>query len=655
MKSRILACRLWALVALAITCFLSAQGSEPFVVKSYEQLSDLEVQAERGRAEFWRGHYQDASAIFTNLVTEHHASTALYLCELATCQAAMGDYAVASQNLVRVANIVEFFTRKDLEKEALSKFGKESAKVYRGDPYERASGSLLLAFILLHRGDYDNALAACKNGLLSDSDSTENRYDSDFTLLHLLEAKCHQLRGTPDAAAASFQKARESYRLTHPKTRALLSQRLYWIQMQKLSKSERKAAGCMEKEDGIGAKIREADDAIAESGKSINPEAELGALLTGDYNALVVYPAGKSPKKMRVGTEGDTIIFDVPKLDIKPAGVSLNGNLVEGITITNVADICFQATTRGGREMDRILKGKASFKRSTVSIGRSLTEGGNQAGGLGGLAVALLGVAIQGMGGAVTPEADTRCWRTLPGQYDFVPVKLAPGSNNVEFLQSLYYQRTTNIKRSFEVQEQDCKILFAPPVLADRYSSSALLDRSRVRKRTDSGAGAAVTNRVFLPPMLALSQIEKFPSDDHAKRPRAFAPDATQGANTIAAVLSKFGLTPQLVEHSEAANGSQEKRSGAALQCELLGLQMALSGRSETLGAEFEFVLVDAASGEPVLTRKVKSTGVHSGKFECIAAFYSLVEAGTTQLMQDKTFCEKLQELASRQILAVDR
>jgi tetratricopeptide (TPR) repeat protein len=655
MKPIMLASRLAVLALLGTPVFLSAQQSEPFVVKSYEQLSDLEVQAERGRAEFWRGHYQAASDIFTNLVTEHHASTALYLCELATSQAAMGDYAAASKNLLRVADIVEFFTRKDLEKEALSKFGKESAKVYRGDPYERSAGSLLLAFIFLHRGDYDNALAACKNGLLADSDSTENQYDSDFTLLHLLEGKCHQLRGTPDAAAASFEKARESYRLTHPKIRALFSQRQYWLEMRKLSKSERKAAGCQEKEEGIAAKIREADAAVAEAGKAINPDAELGALLTGDYNALVVYPAGKSPRKMRVGVEGDTIIFDVPKLDIKPATASMNGNLIEGVAMTNVADVCFQATTRGGREMDRILKGKASFKRTTVTVGRTMTEVGAQAGGLGGLAMALVGAAIQGVAGAVSPEADTRCWRTLPGEYDVLPLKLAPGTQTVEFCQSVYYQKTTDIKRSFEVQAADCKILFAPPVLVDRYSSSSLADRSRMRKRAETGADAAVTNRVFVPPMLSLAQIEKFPSGDQVKRPRAFAPNAAQGAETMASALSQHGFTPQVVDHAEASNGIRDKRGGAALQCDLLGLRMEVNGRSETLGAEFEFVILDATTGDAVLSRKVNSSCQRSNKVECVAAFYSLVGDATVQLMKDQGFREKLQETANRPVLAAER
>ena len=156
----------------------------------------------------------------------------------------------------------------------------------------------------MDEGDYDNALAACKSDLSADSDAVEDRYDSDYTLLHLLEAKCHLLRGNPDAAAPAFERARQSYRITHPQVREIFAQRQDWLATLRLSRKQRRELKILDDDNAINAKIQQLDAQLEEASRQIDADRELGSLLTGRYNALLVFPQGKSPTKRRIPIGG---------------------------------------------------------------------------------------------------------------------------------------------------------------------------------------------------------------------------------------------------------------------------------------------------------------------------------------------------------------
>jgi len=106
--------------------------------------------------------------------------------------------------------------------------------------------------------------------------------------------------------------------------------------------------------------------------------------------------------------------------------------------------VFFQASTRGGRTVDRIIEGKVQFKKNTQATGDVLTaaSGNSAVAGLsmaagGGLAagfhtVTAIGVAAQGLSARSRTEADTRYWQRLPDGLHVTTMRLAPGAGPLE-------------------------------------------------------------------------------------------------------------------------------------------------------------------------------------------------------------------------------
>ena len=137
-------------------------------------------------------------------------------------------------------------------------------------------------------------------------------------------------------------------------------------------------------------------------------------------------------------------------------------------------DLTYQATTRGGRQMDYILANKAVFKDTTDSFGNAAlvsgailaTQGGRGSNldeiGAGLLVAGLLSKVVSA---ATTPAADTRCWDSLPNLLGFAALKLPPGrrTGTIEFL-GPGGQVTASRQVSFDVTPQRDTVLF----LSDR-------------------------------------------------------------------------------------------------------------------------------------------------------------------------------------------
>ena len=116
----------------------------------------------------------------------------------------------------------------------------------------------------------------------------------------------------------------------------------------------------------------------------------------------------------------------------------------DSVALFPVEDVFFQASTRGGRTVDRIIEGKVQFKKNTQATGDVLTaaSGNSAVAGLsmaagGGLAagfhtVTAIGVAAQGLSARSRTEADTRYWQRLPDGLHVTTLRLAPGAGPLE-------------------------------------------------------------------------------------------------------------------------------------------------------------------------------------------------------------------------------
>ena len=131
----------------------------------------------------------------------------------------------------------------------------------------------------------------------------------------------------------------------------------------------------------------------------------------------------------------------------------IHNNMCYG-SIRGAASLGYQATTRGGRAMDNILSSQASFKGFTDDFGDSLIDAADDVGDpyvMLGLFVA--GAISKGVSAATTVEADIRAWRTLPNEFQVVPMNLAPGNYEVRLCAYKYVSPLATEPASFTIKD----------------------------------------------------------------------------------------------------------------------------------------------------------------------------------------------------------
>lgn len=128
-------------------------------------------------------------------------------------------------------------------------------------------------------------------------------------------------------------------------------------------------------------------------------------------DTLVLVESGPSPVKVAAGSHGEALAFQSPDNPVVAASLA-------GENLAVLADVGWQARTLGGRQVDVILNGKASFRdgASTVGdiglMGAQLALGNDNFDAAG--AMAVVGFAAKLLSAAVKPKADIRYWDNLP-------------------------------------------------------------------------------------------------------------------------------------------------------------------------------------------------------------------------------------------------
>ncbi|MBE9604387.1 hypothetical protein IAI18_05885 [Acetobacteraceae bacterium H6797] len=255
----------------------------------------------------------------------------------------------------------------------------ESVKDFKGEPYERAMAYYYRGLLYMMKGDYQNARASFRGGLLQDSFMEANeRMASDFGALAFLEGwagRCANF--DPGTVNASFTEA---------------------------------AA----RNPGLGAPPSSA-------------------------NTLMIVETGAAPRKLQAGDRREVLRY----ARANPAGVStarfvLGGQSVQGV---EAEDLYYQAATRSGRWVDAVNEGKVQYKQGTEVAGQVATAAGagllaasaatgnrDMAGA--GAAVLLVGLIAQVAADSMKTEADARQWDNLPGNIVLATTTYAPPSSN---------------------------------------------------------------------------------------------------------------------------------------------------------------------------------------------------------------------------------
>ncbi len=252
---------------------------------------------------------------------------------------------------------------------ARSAFSPEDRKVFRGEPYERAMAYYYRGILYLMEEDYENARASFQSGVLQDTLAEQEEFRGDFALLDYLAGWSSQCNGDTSLIKDSYDWAKEN--------------------------------------SSVNLSIPDSDD-----------------------NLVVLADFGYAPTKVRTGEHGHLLTIQKNKRNYSSStGFRLNG---EAERLANSESVLRQAKTRGGREFDVILEGKAQFKEGMESASE-ITAGIAEAGAIlgttgllsdddnmaqigGGMGVfgGLISLATGAVAEAAKPQADTRQWDNLP-------------------------------------------------------------------------------------------------------------------------------------------------------------------------------------------------------------------------------------------------
>ena len=274
----------------------------------------------------------------------------------------MGNIELARKELAAAADRIEtIYADNTAAKQALGKFVKENIKDFKGEPYERAMVFYYLGLAYLAEGDFENARASFKAGEFQDTLSSEEEYQADFALLNYLSGWASKCNGDDELAEDAFSVAHE-----HRSSLAV-------------------------------------------------PE--------DDMSTLVIYESGQAPAKFAAGKYDEQLKVrrgyqtGIEEITYDPDGLNLSLNLA--------ANVYWQATTRGGREVDAVLAGKAKFKDGMDATGTVLAQvgagaalygagAGNRDAALVGLGILVVGLIAKAAAEAAQPDADIRYIDVLP-------------------------------------------------------------------------------------------------------------------------------------------------------------------------------------------------------------------------------------------------
>lgn len=255
-------------------------------------------------------------------------------------------------------------------------FGNESSKTYRGDPYERSMNAFYLALADLWSGEPDNARACTINGIMADAESGDERYQADNALLFWMKGRMGRLSGANDVKE-DFEDARKANEF------AL------------------------------------ANGARGSANNRVLDRPDRG-------NLVVIAECGLGPEKYSDGMADQIARFRTRPDRVDRAVVSIDGQTIGETAI--LADVNYQATTRGGTAMEGVRNGKAVLKAGLAITGVEVMKSAmHDRDTQRGAAKATVAGVFMLLAWLISADADARHWPTLPSTVQAVTADVAPG------------------------------------------------------------------------------------------------------------------------------------------------------------------------------------------------------------------------------------
>lgn len=295
-------------------------------------------------------------------------------------------------------------------RESRGYFNPESAKAFRGEPYERVMAYYYRGILYWMDGEPDNARAAFKSAAVQDADPENGKYQCDWVLVDYLEGLATMRLGGDGSDL--WRRAETNARLNRPPAYDPKANVLFFLEM----------------------------------GQGPTKYA------SGEYGEQLKFRPGTAPDPVAVIKVNDQSIKVGPFDDLTVQATTRGGRVMDHVLQGKAV---FKGTTDA-------LGTAAIIAGSSVAIAGNSSTTRNV-----GMGIALAGLVGKVVSAATTPDADTRQWKNLPNLLSFAALQLAPGrySATVEF-QSPTGQVIVTREARFEVVSGRDTVLF----LSDRNS-----------------------------------------------------------------------------------------------------------------------------------------------------------------------------------------
>ena len=343
-----------------------------------------DLAAREGVRDYLNGNFGRAVQTFEPLAGKTDENYVLNNLRLGASALANHDFDTAENAYFRAYQIMNAGKVNDAGREAATVWLTESAKVWRGEPYERAVANFQLGMIYYARGDWNNARGAFENALFKlrdyrdDKSRADEKQESDFAVALMMLGRVWTHLDRSDQAQPYFDRVRQ---------------------------------------------LRPALAPLA---------AQLGDL---SNNVVLYIEFGFGPRKVEDGMDGAQLAFlPSPSMagEVPPPYVSVDG--VPYALPVAVKDPPFDTIAMAGdRKWQRIDTIRAT--KSGIGTGLMIAGAGATIYGADrrdeGVALAGLGALAAGALLKASSAVDTRTWEMSPRTAFVIPLKVAPGKHDV--------------------------------------------------------------------------------------------------------------------------------------------------------------------------------------------------------------------------------
>lgn len=344
-------------------------------------------EANMGVSAFYAGNFEAAGDRLRPLADKTDENFVLNNCRLGLTALARYDLREAEGAFLRAYEVMNSVGVNDGGRSLGAVLVDEKIRIWKGEPFERAMASFYLGLVYYLRQDYANARGAFENALFKlrdnardgDRDDDYARLERQFPLATIMLARSWQRLGDETQARANFDRVRQLRPDLAPLTDF---------------------------------------DLHAKSNVLLVVDFGVGPRKQTDFDGSIL---GFGPKPGEVGP-------------IPPPEVYVDGRAVDLDAAKPPMDLLAMAQDRRWQSIDTIRLTKSAVGTGLIAggAGYGIYRAGSRDGLRGEDAAIAAGLIATGLLLKATSQADTRQWEMLPRTTFLIPLRLEPGTREIE-------------------------------------------------------------------------------------------------------------------------------------------------------------------------------------------------------------------------------